>query len=146
MFPITVPSLQKHIHISVHYPAPHRPKRVPISLHFVTTHPGRFGAKSNPGPCLPHLLIVRVEGGRGLIQQQDLGVPDQGAGNGDPLLLSSHQLGPLSAHVCVVTLRERRVYVVMYVWDTRNEGEKLWCICSNECVGREMRGEVGFCM
>ena len=75
----------------------------------------------NLDPSPPHLLVVRVEGGRGLIQQQDLGVPDEGAGDGDPLLLSSHQLSPLSANVCVITLGERSmgVYEAKCVWDKK---------------------------
>ena len=38
-------------------------------------------------------LTLRVQGGRGLIQQKDLGVTDQGPGDGNTLLLPSTQLG-----------------------------------------------------
>lgn len=35
-----------------------------------------------------------VQGWRGLVQQEDLGVANQGPSDGDPLLLSTTQLGP----------------------------------------------------
>ena len=39
-----------------------------------------------------HLLALAVQGAGGLVQQQDAGVPDDCACNGDPLLLAAAQL------------------------------------------------------
>ena len=52
-----------------------------------------------------YLLALRVQGRGGLVQQQDLGVPDDRPGDGDALLLTAGQLGTLRAHVGVVLLR-----------------------------------------
>lgn len=52
-----------------------------------------------------HLLALRVQGGGGLVQQQDLGLPDDRPGDGDALLLAAGQLRALGAHVGVVFLR-----------------------------------------
>mmetsp|Transcript_100078 Transcript_100078/g.169003 ORF Transcript_100078/g.169003 Transcript_100078/m.169003 type:complete len:813 (+) Transcript_100078:1867-4305(+) len=55
--------------------------------------------------CLLHdHLALAVQGACGLVQQQDLGVFDDGAGDGDPLLLATAQLPPGLAHLCVVAV------------------------------------------
>lgn len=41
---------------------------------------------------LDHGLTLVVQGGGGHVQEQDPGVPDQGSGDGDPLLLPSTHL------------------------------------------------------
>lgn len=51
-----------------------------------------------------YLLALRVQGGGGLVQEQDLGVADDRPGDGDALLLTAGQLGALCAHVGVVFL------------------------------------------
>ena len=54
----------------------------------------------------PHPLAHYVQCRRGLVQQQDLGLSDQRAGNGNSLLLSAAQVCSVESHVGVVTLRE----------------------------------------
>lgn len=56
-----------------------------------------------------HLLALRVQGRSGLIQEEDLGVSDDGPGDGDALLLAAGQLGALGADVCVVFLQQERI-------------------------------------
>lgn len=47
---------------------------------------------------LLHLLLVCfVEGGSGLVQQEDARLPDQGARNGHPLLLAAREHATLEA-------------------------------------------------
>ena len=54
--------------------------------------------------CAGYLLALRVQRGRGLVQQEDLWVPEDGSGDGDALLLSSGELGPLRPHLSLVLL------------------------------------------
>lgn len=56
-----------------------------------------------------YLFTLCVQGRRGLIQQQDLGVPDDRPGNGDALLLSSGQLGALGTHLSFIFLSDAKV-------------------------------------
>lgn len=51
-----------------------------------------------------YLLAVCVQSRGGLIQQEDLGVSDNGSGDGDSLLLSSGELGALRAHLGLILL------------------------------------------
>ncbi len=61
-------------------------------------------------PCpvqslLDNLLTLRVQGRGGLVQEEDLGVPHQSTGDGNPLLLSSAQLGTLATDICTIALQ-----------------------------------------
>ena len=47
-----------------------------------------------------------VEGGCGLVEDQDVRVPDQGPGNGEALLLPLRQIHPLFADDCVIPVRQ----------------------------------------
>lgn len=60
-----------------------------------------------------HLLALRVQGRSGLIEEEDLGVSDDGPGDGDALLLSAGQLGALGANVCVIFLRWERILLTL---------------------------------
>ena len=53
-----------------------------------------------------HLLTLRVQCWRRLVQQEDLGVAHEGAGDGDPLFLPPTHLYALVSHVCLVALTE----------------------------------------
>ena len=53
---------------------------------------------------LYHSLTLVVQGGGRLVKQEDPGVPDQGPGDGDPLLLSPTQLGSPVSNQSLVTL------------------------------------------
>lgn len=55
-----------------------------------------------------YLLALRVQSGGGLVQEQDLGVADDGPGDGNTLLLAARQLRTLGADVRVVFLRQDR--------------------------------------
>ncbi|RUS71935.1 hypothetical protein EGW08_020310, partial [Elysia chlorotica] len=50
------------------------------------------------------LLALVVQGGRGLVQEQDLGVPDESSRDGHSLLLASAELCALAAHIGGVAL------------------------------------------
>jgi hypothetical protein len=47
---------------------------------------------------LDHLLGLRVQGRGGLVEQQDLGVAEQGAGDGDTLLLAPREQSCFAAN------------------------------------------------
>ena len=51
-------------------------------------------------------LTRSVQGGGGLVQQQQVGFPDQGPGYRDPLLLAPGELGARLPHQGVQTLRQ----------------------------------------
>lgn len=53
-----------------------------------------------------YLLALGVQGGGGLVQEQDLGVAYDRPGDGDALLLSARKLRTLRADVGVVFLRQ----------------------------------------
>lgn len=61
------------------------------------------------------LLALGVQGGGGLVEEQDLGVTDDGSGDGNALLLTTGQLRTLAANVGVVFLKEHRVNSVFTV-------------------------------
>ena len=66
------------------------------------------GRASFPGliqSLLDYLLTLCVQGRGGFIEEEDLGVTDQSTCNGDPLLLSSTQLGTLDSNVGIVALK-----------------------------------------
>lgn len=50
-------------------------------------------------------FTLGVECRRGLVQHEHIRVPDEGASDGDALLLPPAQLGALGAHAGVVSLR-----------------------------------------
>ena len=52
-------------------------------------------------------LGLRVEGGGGLVQEEDGGVPDERPRDGDPLLLAPGQLRALRPDLGVVALSDR---------------------------------------
>ena len=54
--------------------------------------------------CLDDALRLGVEGGRGLVQEEDGGVPDERPRDGDPLLLAPRQLRALRPDLGVVAL------------------------------------------
>ena len=54
---------------------------------------------------LDNLLALGVQGGGGLIQQEDGGVAEHGAGNDHPLLLATRQLLALATNVGLITLK-----------------------------------------
>lgn len=56
---------------------------------------------------LDDVLGLGVEGRRGLVQEQDLGVADQGAGDGDALLLAAREQRALAAHDRVEAVGQR---------------------------------------
>ena len=58
--------------------------------------------------CLNHRFTLRVQCWGGLIQQEDLGVANQGPGNGDSLLLSTAQLGSSLSNQGVKFLQHRK--------------------------------------
>lgn len=60
-----------------------------------------------------YLLALGVQGGGGLIQQQDLGVTDDRPGDGDALFLAAGELWTLGAHVCVVFLRQQERFKIL---------------------------------
>lgn len=53
-----------------------------------------------------YLLALRVQGGGGLVQEQDLGVTYDRPGDGDALLLAAGQLRTLGTDIGVVFLRQ----------------------------------------
>ena len=55
--------------------------------------------------CLHDTLGLCVQGGSGLVQEEDGGVPDERPRDGDPLLLSSRQLRTLRPDLGVVALQ-----------------------------------------
>ena len=56
---------------------------------------------------LHYLLALCVQGRGGFVQQQDLGVPHQGTGDGNPLLLSTAELCTFCSYVSIVALIKR---------------------------------------
>ena len=54
---------------------------------------------------LDNLLALGVQGGGGLVQQQDGGVAEHGTGDGHPLLLATGQLLALATNVGLITLK-----------------------------------------
>ncbi|GJC95043.1 hypothetical protein ColKHC_03869 [Colletotrichum higginsianum] len=61
---------------------------------------------------LDDVLRLGIEGRRGLVQQQDLGVADEGAGDGDALLLAAGEQGALASDDGVEALGHRHDEVV----------------------------------
>ena len=62
-------------------------------LHVVGGEQHRSAAGAESGDDLPDLAPrLRIEPGGGLVQEQNLGVPHQGAGQGEALLLASRKL------------------------------------------------------
>mmetsp|Transcript_47370 Transcript_47370/g.88270 ORF Transcript_47370/g.88270 Transcript_47370/m.88270 type:complete len:371 (-) Transcript_47370:394-1506(-) len=55
---------------------------------------------------LHNLLALRVQGAGGLVQEQDLGTVDEGARDGDALLLPARETVPAVTHLGVVSLRQ----------------------------------------
>ena len=56
---------------------------------------------------LNHRFTLRVQRWGGLIQQEDLGVANQGSGDGDSLLLSTAQLDPSLSNQGVKFLQQK---------------------------------------
>ena len=65
----------------------------------------RSAALHCPVQSLLHdLLAVLIKSGGGLVEDEDLGVLDEGAGDGDALLLAARELAALQAAVLVEAL------------------------------------------
>ena len=52
-----------------------------------------------------YLFALAVERRRGVVEDEDFGVPDERAGDADALFLAARQLSAFSAHVCLVALQ-----------------------------------------
>jgi len=55
------------------------------------------------------MLRFSVKGTGGLVEEENLGLPDQGPSNGDPLLLSPGELDSSFPYNCIVSLGEERL-------------------------------------
>lgn len=53
---------------------------------------------------LDQLFALQVQGRGGLVQQQDLGIPHQSPGNGNPLLLSPRELSAPGSHPGIIAI------------------------------------------
>lgn len=77
-------------------------------------HGSKPMSHSNHGPplcralkgCLDEPLALRVERAGGFVEEEDLGVADEGAGDGDALLLATREGDTAGADVGVVAFGE----------------------------------------
>ena len=79
---------------------------------------GRVALGSLVERGLDYLLRGRVERGRGLVEEQHLGIPEQRAGDGNLLLLATGELRALATHMSVEA-----------VWEGLNELEDV-CVAT----------------
>lgn len=56
---------------------------------------------------LHNFFGIGVEGGRGFVEQENLGIPEQSAGNRDSLLLPSRQLRSLASDFSIKSSARR---------------------------------------
>jgi len=57
-------------------------------------------------PKPTYLFAFCIQGRGGLIQQQDAGLPYEGSGNSDALLLTTRELSSFGSHTCIVFLNK----------------------------------------
>lgn len=57
-------------------------------------------------PKPTYLFAFCIQGRGGLIQQQDAGLPYEGSGNSDALLLTTRELSSFVSHTCIVFLNK----------------------------------------
>ena len=81
--------------------------------------------------CLVQSLLyqsfaLRVQGGGGLVQEQDFGIPDEGSRDGNPLLLTTRQLCSLVSHPRIVSLKSFSSNFLKRALTSGNSDTNLW--------------------
>ena len=73
---------------------------------------GEAVSNDDAGPALPgfvqsllyYLFTLCVQGGGGFVQEEEFGVSYESTGDGDTLLLTPRQLGPLASNIGIISL------------------------------------------